>query len=100
MFLLVSIIAIVTICILLNNSKKIVEYVGTIDVTEYNVTYILCIVYSSLSAIVAIVFLVVEYLFCNFGTAEANDQYITVFKSISQNTVYINGEFNIKIYSI
>ena len=99
-FLLVSTIAIVIFCVLLNNSKEVVQYVETIEVTEYNVMYILCIVYSSLITLVAIVFLVVEYLLCNFGTAEANDQYITVFKTMMQNTVYINGEFNVKIYSI
>ena len=99
-FLLISIIAIVTFCVLLNSTKEVVKYIDTIEVTEYDVTYILCIVYSSLSTIVAIIFLVVEYLLCNFGTAESNDQYITVFKTISQNTVYINGEFNVKLYSI
>ena len=98
--MLVSAIAIVIFCVLLNNSKEVVQYVETIEVTEYNVMYILCIVYSSLITLVAIVFLVVEYLLCNFGTAEANDQYITVFKTMMQNTVYINGEFNVKIYSI
>ena len=94
--MLVSAIAIVIFCVLLNNSKEVVQYVETIEVTEYNVMYILCIVYSSLITLVAIVFLVVEYLLCNLGTAEANDQYITVFKTMMQNTVYINGEFNAK----
>ena len=101
-FVITFILCVIIFSVLFNESKEVVVYGEnfTWEVIEYNEGYILGIVFSVLGLISSIILLVIEYLFCKYGTVETKGHYITVFKTLTKNTVYINGELNSKIYSI
>jgi hypothetical protein len=101
MFLLFATLIIVF-SVLFKNSKEIViigEYVP-VELEKYNYGYLTGIIFSVFGLIFSIVLLVIDYLFCRFGTVEANGHYVTVFKKYTGNVVYVNGEFNNKFHMI
>ncbi len=59
---------------------------------EYNENYVVGMIVGFVGASMAMVFLLTDMIFCRFDTAEANDHYITVYRGMTKNVVYVNGE--------
>ena len=62
------------------------------ETVVYNENYVVGMIIGFVSASMAMVFLLTDMIFCRFGTAEANDHYITVYRGMTKNVVYVNGE--------
>ena len=59
---------------------------------EYNENYVVGMIIGFVGASMAMVFLLTDMIFCRFDTAEANGHYITAYRGMTKNVVYVNGE--------
>ena len=62
------------------------------ETVEYNENYVVGMIIGFVGASMAMVFLLTDMIFCRFDTAEANGHYITVYRGMAKNVVYVNGE--------
>lgn len=59
---------------------------------KYNENYVVGMIIGFVGASMAMVFLLTDMIFCRFDTAEANGHYITAYRGMTKNVVYVNGE--------
>jgi len=62
------------------------------ETVEYNENYVVGMIIGFVGASMAMVLLLSDVIFCRFDTAEANGHYITVYRGMTKNIVYVNGE--------
>jgi hypothetical protein len=62
------------------------------ETVRYNENYVVGMIIGFVGASMAMVFLLTDLIFCRFDTVEANGHYITVYRGMTKNTVYVNGE--------
>ena len=62
------------------------------ETVKYNENYVVGMIIGFVVASMAMVFLLTDMIFCRFDTAEANGHYITVYRGMTKNVVYVNGE--------
>lgn len=59
---------------------------------QYNENYIIGMIIGFVGGAMAVVFLLTDMIFCRFDSTEANGNYITVYRGMIENVVYVNGE--------
>ena len=59
---------------------------------RYNENYVIGMIIGFVGGAMAIVFLLTDMIFCRFDSTEANGHYITAYRGITKNIVYVNGE--------
>ena len=62
------------------------------DTVEYNENYVIGMVIGFVGASMTAVFLLTDMIFCRFDSTEANGHYITAYRGMTKNIVYVNGE--------
>ena len=62
------------------------------DTVEYNENYVIGMIIGFVGCAMAIVFLLTDMIFCRFDSTEANGHYITAYRGMTKNIVYVNGE--------
>ena len=59
---------------------------------RYNENYVIGMIIGFVGGAMAIVFLLTDMIFCRFDSTEANGHYITAYRGMTKNIVYVNGE--------
>ena len=74
------------------HGEEFLDGVFAWESVKYNENYVVGMIIGFVGASMAMVFLLTDIIFCRFDTAEANGHYITVYRGMTKNVVYVNGE--------